>query len=139
MGDKTASPSPAVSSAKTRRLDALLRRLGGKRAGAAQHPGKTNSICVGAPAAEHHAFPCGECCLRKRCVHHVGDVRHLLAGSPSAVHPNKRHKASSAVATPPPGKQKPANFPYDLVDHVRFDATLARRLQVYMHCAFLQT
>ena len=40
MGDKTASPSPAVSSAKTRRLDALHRRLGGKRAGAAQHPGR---------------------------------------------------------------------------------------------------
>jgi ribonuclease P protein subunit POP4 len=88
MGDKAASPSPAVSSAKTRRLDALHRRLGGKRAGAAQQP-----------------------------------------GSPSAGLPNKRHKASSAGATPSPRKQGPAKFPYDLLDHVRFDATLARRLQ----------
>jgi hypothetical protein len=58
MGDKAASPSPAVSSAKSRRLDALHRRLGGKRAGEAQHPGKQTSICGGAPAAEHHAFLC---------------------------------------------------------------------------------
>ena len=62
-----------------------------------------------------------------------------LAGSPSAGLPNKRHKASSAVATPSPRKQGPAKFPYDLLDHVRFDATLARRLQVYKLCAFPRT
>jgi hypothetical protein len=80
MGDKAASPSPAVSSAKSRRLDALHRRLGGKRAGAAQHPGKqTSSAMRRLLQTEHHAFLCGGVPPAETSVHFVEDVRHLLA------------------------------------------------------------